>query len=328
MNLKKYISIGPFVVIIFLILFRIIFPNKMTFLIEVSIYTIYVMGNNILMGYLGYTSFGQPFYMSCGAYAAAIYLAYINGNIFAAIIVAMLAGLLISLVLGPAFMRLKGSYFTLINASMCAIGVFIFERLLIDITHGNDGLWYRTNMNATPLIDIRFPENFFVFVMLVLLLAHYVYLKINKSSLGSVLLAVKSNPRKMKAIGYNIFKIRCMGYSISVVMSALSGALFAINFGFVNPDLGANTRAIEVLLATIIGGIGTVYGPFLGAIGFIGLKDVVSIWFSRWELIVGIITIFVLFKFNRGIWGGLEGLGSYSKKFVSMKKSSRKMEEV
>ena len=303
MSLKKNISLGPVLIILFLILFRIIFPNKMTFLIEVSIYTIYVMGNNILMGYLGYTSFGQPFYLSCGAYAAAIYLAYIGGNIFAALLVAMFAGLLLSLILGPALMRLKGSYFTLINASLCAIGVFIFERLLIDITHGNDGLWYRANMKATPIIDVRFPENFFIFVLLVLLAVHYIYIKIDKSSLGSVFLAVKSNPRKMKAIGYDVFKIRCMGYSLSVVFSALAGALFAVNFGFVNPNLGANTRAIEVLLATLIGGIGTVYGPFLGSIGFIGMKDIVSIWFSRWELIVGIITLFVLFKFNRGIWG-------------------------
>ncbi len=327
MTFRHKIPVGPLFILLFLLLFRIAFPNKMTFLIEISIFSIYVMGNNILMGYLGYTSFGQPFYLSCGAYSAAIYLAYLGGNIFMAIIMAIAVSLVLSLILGPALMRLKGSYFTLINAALCAIGVFIFERLLIDLTHGNDGLWYRSNMRETPFIDIRFPSNFFIFVMLLLLAVHYLYLKMDRSALGSVFLAVKSNPRKMKSIGYDVFRIRCLGYSLSVMMSALAGALFAVNFGFVNPDMGANTRAIEVLLATLIGGIGSVYGPFLGALGFIGMKDFVSIWFSRWELFVGIITLLVLFKFNRGIWGGLVDLKSFMSGKINRTKNLSEQEK-
>jgi len=86
-------------------------------------------------------------------------------------------------------------------------------------------------------------------------------------------------------------------------MSSFAGALFAINFGFVNPNLGETSRAVEVIVATLIGGVGSVYGPLFGALGFLGIKDIVSTFVSRWELIVGIVTLFVLFKFSSGIWG-------------------------
>ena len=306
MNKNKLSNFVPVLIIIGMIIFRFIFPNKITFLTEVAIFSIYVMGNNILLGYLGYTSFGQPFYLGVGAYAAAIYFAYFGGSIFMAMLIAVIVGLLVSLILAPGLMRLKGSYFTLINAALCAIGVFMFESLLIDITNGNDGLWYKGNMNKTPLLDVTHPKNFFFFVLVVLLIVFYLYKKMDKSALGITMKASKANPEKLSFIGYNVFLVRSIGYSISIVMSTLAGSLYAINFGFVNPSLGENTRAIEVLLATLIGGVGTVFGPFFGALGFLGMKDFVSSFMSRWEFVVGILTIIVLFKFNRGIWGLLE----------------------
>ena len=269
------------------------------------------MGNNILMGYMGYTSFGQPFYLSCGAYAAALYLAYLGGNLLVALALSIAFGAVLAVILGPSLMRLKGSYFTLINAALCAIGIFCVEKLLIKVTRGNDGLWYRTAMQKLPLLDIRLPQNFFYFVLLILFIVLLLYRKMDKSALGAMMRGVKANPRKMKFLGYNVFGIRWLGYGLSVVMSCLAGGLFAINFGFVNPNLGENTRAIEVLLATLIGGIGTVYGPFFGAFGFIGMKDLVSKFFSRWELFVGILTLLVLFKFSRGIWGLIEDAGKH-----------------
>ncbi len=325
MNFRKISFAGPFFIILMMIVLRYLFPNKMTFLIEVSIYSIYVMGNNILMGYLGYTSFGQPFYLSSGAYAAAIYLAYFGHNLVVALFLSIVFGIVLALVFGPSLMRLKGSYFTLINAALCAIGIFFVEKILINITRGNDGLWYRSNMGKLPLLDIRFPQNFFWFVMLTLLIVLYLYRKMDRSALGAIMRGVKSNPGKMKFLGYDVFKVRWLGYGLSIVMSALAGGLFAINFGFVNPNLGENTRAIEVLLATLIGGVGTVYGPFFGALGFLGMKDLVSRFFSRWELFVGILTLIVLFRFSRGIWGIVEDTGKILSGFLN-RKSTRKPE--
>ena len=189
------------------------------------------------------------------------------------------------------------------NAAFCAIGLFTVERLLIGITRGNDGLWFRTRMVATPLLDIRQPKNFFFFAMLVLLVIFLLYRRMDRSVLGAAFKATQGNERRMQFLGYDTFKIRLIGFVLATVLSTLAGSLYAINFGFVNPNLGENSRAAEVIVATLLGGSGTVYGPFFGAITFLGIKEIVSQWITRWELLVGVLTIIVLFRFNRGVWG-------------------------
>jgi len=303
MSKRTYEWMLPFLFTGGLILARYLFPSKMTFITEVALYTLYVMGNNILFGYLGYVSFGQPVYLSMGAYSAAIYLAYLGRSPLVAILVAILMGVLVGVLMGPVLIRLRGSYFTLVNAAFCAIGLFTVERLLIGITRGNDGLWFRTRMVATPLLDIRQPKNFFFFAMLVLLVIFLLYRRMDRSVLGAAFKATQGNERRMQFLGYDTFKIRLIGFVLATVLSTLAGSLYAINFGFVNPNLGENSRAAEVIVATLLGGSGTVYGPFFGAITFLGIKEIVSQWITRWELLVGVLTIIVLFRFNRGVWG-------------------------
>ena len=293
----------PFLFVGLMIAARFLIPNKMTFLVEVSIFAIYAMGNNILMGYMGYISFGQPFYLSCGAYTAGLYLAYFGHSPLVAIALALVTGVLLGLLFGSTFMRLRSSYFTLINASLCAMGVFMFSRLLIKVTNGDDGLWYRARTVATPILDIRYPKNFFFFVMFLLLVILLLYRQLHRSALGAALRTIGSNERKLQFLGYNPFKLKVLGFTMSTMMASFAGSLFAVNFGFVNPSLGENSRAIEVVVTTLLGGVGSLYGPLLGALGFLGIKDIVSSFVSRWEFVVGIITMLVLFRFNEGIWG-------------------------
>ncbi len=297
---------GPVLLVGALIMARIFFPTKMNFLTEISIFTIYVMGCNVLYGYLGMVSFGQPFYLGIGAYSSALYLAYLGSNPLISIVLGILAGLVIGIVLGPFFVRLRGDYFALVNAAICAIGLFVFEKLLLPITRGDDGLWYRSKMAATPFLDIRLPANFFFFVMIVLGLILILFALMDQSVLGISFRAVKVNERKMRFLGYSAFRIKWIGFTLASMLSGLAGALYAVNFGFVNPYLGTPHRAAEVLVATLIGGAGTVYGPFFGSFAFIGIRDVVSRYISRWEFFVGILTLIVLFKFGKGIWGNLD----------------------
>jgi branched-chain amino acid transport system permease protein len=287
---------------------RYIFPNKMTFIIEIAIFSIYVMGNNILYGYLGMVSFGQPFYLGVGAYATAIYLAHLGANPLIGMLCGLIAGLVVGLILGPAFIRLRGDYFALINAATCAIGMFTIEKLLLPITRGDDGLWYRSRMSQIPFLDIRMPDKFFIFALAIFLIILILYNFMDKSVLGVSFRAIKVNENKMKFLGYDTFKIRWIGYSLASILSALAGSLYAINFGFVNPSLADPHRAAEVLVATLIGGAGTVFGPFFGTLAFLGIKDLVSQYIVHWELAVGILTLLVLFRFSKGIWGNTEAI--------------------
>ena len=297
---------GPLLLVAALIVVRILVPSKMNFITEISIFSIYVMGCNVLYGYLGMVSFGQPFYLSVGAYSSAIYLAYLGHNPLISIFVGIAVGFVVGLVLGPFFVRLRGDYFALVNAATCAIGLFIFEKLLIPITRGDDGLWYRARMTATPILDIRQPASFFFFVMVVLAVVLMLFRYTDQSVLGISFRAVKVNERKMRFLGYSAFKIKWIGFILASMFSGLAGALYAVNFGFVNPNLGTPHRAAEVLVATLLGGSGTVYGPFFGSLAFIGIRDVVSKYITRWEFFVGVLTLIVLFKFGKGIWGNID----------------------
>jgi branched-chain amino acid transport system permease protein len=301
-------SYGPLVLVFFFLMARYLFPNKMTFIIELAIFSIYVMGNNLLYGYLGMVSFGQPFYLGVGAYATAIFLAHVGTNPLVGMLLALMMGLVVGLILGPAFIRLRGDYFALINAATCAIGMFTIEKLMLPITRGDDGLWYRARMSKIPFLDIRLPDKFFIFALAIFLIVLILYNFMDKSALGSSFRAIKVNESKMKFLGYDTFKIRWIGFTLASMLSALSGSLYAINFGFVNPSLAEPHRAAEVLVATLIGGAGTVFGPFFGTLAFLGIKDLVSRYITHWELAVGILTLLVLFRFSKGIWGNTEAI--------------------
>jgi branched-chain amino acid transport system permease protein len=304
---------GPLLLVVALVAARFIFPAKMNFIIEISIFSIYVMGCNLLYGYLGMVSFGQPFYLGIGAYSAAIYLAYLGTNPFLSVLCGIAVGLLVGLILGPFFVRLRGDYFALVNAAICAIGLFVFEKLLLPITRGDDGLWFRGRMAALPVLDIRQPADFFIFVMLALLLVLIFFRHMDQSVLGVSFRAVRGNERKMRFIGYSAFKVKWIGFTIASMLSGMAGALYAVNLGFVNPSIGTPHRSAEVLVATLLGGAGTVYGPFFGSLAFIGIRDVVSKYITHWEFSVGVLMLIVLFKFREGIWGSIALL--YRRKF-------------
>jgi branched-chain amino acid transport system permease protein len=308
-QLFKFIR-GPIVLIVLVVITRYLFPSKMTFLFEISTFAIYIMANDILYGYMGMVSFGQPFYLGVGAYSAALYLAHVGHNPLIAMALAILGGLVTGALLGPAFIRLRGDYYALINAATCAMGLFMVEKVMLPITRGDDGLWYRSRMHETPLLDLRHPNDVFWFTMIILLIVLILYTWLDRSTLGACFRAIKVNESKMKFLGYDTFKIRWIGYTLMCVLAALSGSLYAINYGFVNPSISEPARAAEVLVATLLGGPGSIYGPFFGTVAFLGLKDLVSAFMTRWELGVGIFTIIVCFYFKGGVWGTIQIIGA------------------
>ena len=305
---------GPIVMIALLIIARYMFPSKMTFFFEVSTFGIYIIANGILYNYMGMVSFGQPFYLGIGAYTAALYLAWVGHNIIIAIILAIIMGLITGLLLGPAYIRLRGDYYALINASTCAMGLFLVEKIMLPITRGDDGLWYRSRMHETPFLDLRKPNDVFFFTMIILFLVLVFYTWLDRSSLGASLRAMKDSESKMKFLGYDTFKLRWTGYTMMTTLSALAGSLYAINYGFVNPSITEPARSAEVLVATLIGG-GGVYGPIFGTLAFIGIKDLATsimdaLGTAGWELPVGIFIILICFNFKGGVWGTLQAIGA------------------
>lgn len=273
---------------------------------EIMIFSIYTIGCNFLLGRVGLISFGQPAYLAVGAYAAAFYFYYYGTNPYVGILLGIAAGILVSLVVGPLFVRLRSDYFALVNLALAVIIFFLMQKVLASITHGDNGLWFLTSLSSTPMLDLTRPNQFFVFALLVGFAVWAFYKYLDDTIYGACCLGTKINEDKLRFLGYDSFRIRLLAFVIANTTTALAGAMYAVYLGFVSPEITSPARAADPVVVTILGGVGTLYGPLVGAIAYTGMKDVLSKALGNWELIIGFLLVFIMLAGERGIWGTLE----------------------
>ena len=296
------------ILLAFLLLAVLRFFLPLPFSNEIIIFSIYTMGCSFLLGRVGFISFGQPAYLATGAYATAFYLFYFGTNPYIGILIGILAGLLISLIVGPLFVRLRSDYFALVNLALAVIIFYMLQKVLVDITKGDNGLWFLTNIASTPVLDLSKPNHFYIFAFLVALAVWALYKYLNDTIYGACCLASKINEDKVKFLGYSNFKIRLMAFVIANTTTALAGSMYAIYLGFVSPEMTSAHRAADPVVVTILGGVGTLYGPIVGAIAYTGMKDLISGLIGNWELFIGFLLVFIMLAGEKGIWGTLEPL--------------------
>jgi len=287
-----------------LALIRVFLP--LPFSNEIIIFSIYVMGCSFLLGKVGFISFGQPAYLATGAYATAFYLFYFGTNPYIGILIGIAAGIIMSLIVGPLFVRLRSDYFALVNLALAVIIFYMMQKVLAPITQGDNGLWFLTNMKSTPILDITKPKEFYLFAFLVGLAVWAFYKYLNDTLYGACCLASKINEDKVNFLGYSNFRIRLMAFVIANTTTALAGSLYAIYLGFVSPEMTSAHRAADPVVVTILGGVGTLYGPLVGSVAFTGMKDLISNLIGNWELFIGFLLVFIMLAGEKGIWGSLE----------------------
>ncbi len=297
---------GLVVAFALLALLRVFLP--LPFCNEIMIFSIYTMGCNFLLGRVGFISFGQPAYLAIGAYATAFYLYYFGANAYVGLAIGILAGIVASLVIGPLFVRLRSDYFALVNLALTVIIFYLMQKVLADLTHGDNGLWFLTNLASTPVLDISRPDHFFIFTFLLAFVLWALYKYLDDSIFGACCLAAKINEDKLRFLGYDDFKIRLAAFVVANTTTALAGSLYAVYLGFVSPEVASPARAADPVVVTILGGVGTLYGPIVGSIAYTGMKDLISKQIGNWELVVGCLLVFVMLAGEKGIWGTLAPL--------------------
>jgi len=276
------------------------------FVNEVVIFSIYTMGCSFLLGRVGFISFGQPAYLAAGAYGSAFYLFYFGTDPYVGILVGILSGLAVSGIVGPLFVRLRSDYFALVNLALAVIFYYLMQKVLADITKGDNGLWFLTRMSSTPVLDISTPSHFFVFAFLVALAVWAFYKYLDDSIFGACCLATKINEDKLEFLGYSNYRVRLLAFIIANTTTALAGAMYAVYLGFVSPEITSPHRAPDPVVVTILGGTGTLYGPLVGAFAYTGMKDVISKLIGNWELFIGFLLVFIMLAGEKGIWGTLQ----------------------
>jgi branched-chain amino acid transport system permease protein len=295
---------GPVLAFSLLGLSRLFLP--LPFVIEVVIFSIYTMGCNFLLGRVGFISFGQPAYLAAGAYGTAFYLFYFGANPYVGLLVGILSALAVSVIVGPLFVRLRSDYFALVNLALAVIVYYLMQKVLADITKGDNGLWFLTNISSTPILDLGKPNEFFAFTLIVAIAVWAFYKYLDDSIFGACCLATKVNEDKVQFLGYSNFRIRLLAFVIANTTTGLAGAMYAVYLGSVSPEITSPARVADPVVVTILGGTGTLYGPIVGAFVYTGLKDVISRLIGNWELFIGFMLVFIMLAGERGIWGSLQ----------------------
>lgn len=270
---------------------------------SIVIISIFAIGYNLLLGYTGLMSFGHGAFYGLGAYTAGFCL--LGGlSIWAAIPAGMAAAALGGLVIGYLSLRRSDIYFALLTLAFSQVLYFIALQARA-YTGGDDGL-IGIPVSFLFGFDLSAPFTMYYFALAVFAVCSYAARRLVNAPLGRAMQAIRENEDRAITCGYNAQAIKLTAFVISAAYGGVAGALFTIHIRFVPLDTLYWTMNGEVVFVSIVGGLGTFFGPVVGAAAFILLHDTLQVVFERWELVVGaVLLVFILF-FKAGIVGTIE----------------------
>jgi len=309
------------IIVIILLILPFVFPFT-ELATEILIFALLAVAFNLMLGYAGLLSFCHASLFASGAYTMGILLVRFDINIFLGMLSAAVIGALIALIIGWVAIRRQGIYFAMLTLAFNEVIYFtIFE--LKDLTGGDDGLRgvFRPDVGLGPLsFSIQEPMTFYFFVLVIVVLSILVIRRITDSPFGSVFLAIRENEHRAESVGYKVRDYKIVAFVVSGFFSGIAGALFCLQIKYVALSYCHWSLSGEVVMMSLVGGIGSLYGPIIGAGLVTVMQDFFSTIWDRWLLILGsVFVIFVMF-FQGGVWEGIETLISYCSQRFNRKK--------
>jgi branched-chain amino acid transport system permease protein len=295
--------------VLFLLAFPLLVPFK-ALAVNILIYGLYALGFNLLFGYLGILSFGHSALFGAGAYLAGIALVRFGMPWWAAIAIGTLAGTGMAVLIGAIAIRTRGIYFSMVTLALAQCVYYVFYQAT-DWTGGENGLRLPglgpINVFGVGLNFVDPLTRYYVVAAFVIA-ALYLLSRILASPFGAALEAVRENESRARACGFDVTLTRLLAFTLSGAFCGLAGALQALHLAIVPIE----TMSIEVsglaVMMCLLGGMGTFFGPFIGAAIFLMLENIVSVWTIHWQLVVGAIFVACVLFFPRGVWGTLIGI--------------------
>ncbi len=245
----------------------------LNFLVFTLILAIAAQGWNLLGGYGGQYSFGHAAFFGMGAYMSAILQQRFGVNAYPAVAFGIAAAALLGYAIGAMVFRagLRGSYFALVTLAFAEVLRILANAT--EITGGAAGLLISLNLGAGNL-QFADRSSFLIVGAVLLALAMLITLALEKSRLGAQLVAVRENEAAAAALGVDILAVKLRTISLSAALTGAAGALYAQYFLYIDSNIAFGTWiSVEALLAPIIGGAGTVFGPLIGALILQGLSE-------------------------------------------------------
>jgi len=275
---------------------------------DILIFAILASSWNIIGGYTGYASFGNIVFFGLGAYTTAILMSNFGFGFFPALLLGGLLGAAYGFVVGLPILRLKGHYFAIATLGLAEATKALVQNL--GITEGNSGLYL-----PIPDLSVDASYRFFFYVSLgVLVVLLLVTWSMLKSKLGYGLIAIREDEDAANSIGINTTLFKSIAFSLSGFFSGIAGAIYAYQQGFIKPEpVFTVASTVKMIVMAVFGGIGSLWGPTLGAV-FIQLIDnfLSDHFLVIHTIFFGAIVILVILFAPRGIYdifGGRKKLG-------------------
>jgi len=291
---------------------------------EVLIFSLVAVSFDLCLGYTGIMMFCQAAIWGTGLYATALTLLHFTQNIFAAIFFGVLSATILAVIVGAIATKRAHTYMVLITMAFSELIYFIAYQW-DDVTGGSDGLTGipRPNLEIPGIIsiDLQAQLNYYFFILFFFLLSFIIIKRITISPFGRILQGIRENEARAQSIGYNTRIYKIVVFGIAGMFMGLSGSLYVMlvryaHISNVGIDISGN-----IIMMELIGGMGTLFGPILGAFLFTITADIASAYWDRWLIILGVICIvFVLFA-RGGIWVLMRDLG---KRFFNVHPPQRK----
>jgi branched-chain amino acid transport system permease protein len=288
-------------------------PFYVTLFTRIMIFALAATGLNLILGYGAMVSFGHAMYMGIGAYAVGMLSFHGIGNGYVHVAVALAAGAAVALLVGAICLRTSGMAFIMITLAFAQMLFFLAVSLR---EYGGDDGMQVANRSDFGLFKLADGHTLYYATYGLLLAALYGAWRLIHARFGMVLRGCKSNERRMRALGFPTLRYKLAAYVISALVCVLAGVLLANLTRFVAPAYMAWTVSGELIVMTVLGGLGTLIGPVVGATALLlleeglsslklGLPSIDTFINQHWLGLIGLFIVGVVLVLKQGIYGWL-----------------------
>ncbi|MBV8259562.1 MAG: branched-chain amino acid ABC transporter permease [Paraburkholderia sp.] len=287
------------------------------FVMKVLCFALFAAAFNLLIGYTGLLSFGHAMFLASAGYTAGYAIQSLGVTPELGVIAGTAVATVLGLVVGLFAIRRQGIYFSMVTLALAQMVYFVF--LQAPFTHGEDGLQGVPRGKLFGVLGLDSDLALYYVVLVVMVLAFMLIVRIVHSPFGQVLIAIKENEPRAVSLGYDTDRFKLLAFVLSAGLAGLAGALKVLVLGFETLGDAYWTLSGLVILMTLVGGMGTLFGPLLGAALIVALEDRLGDigttlargtgveWFrslgESTTIVTGIIFIACVLAFRRGIVG-------------------------
>jgi branched-chain amino acid transport system permease protein len=270
-------------------------------LMSILCFALFACAFNLLIGYVGLLSFGHATFFGGAAYFTAHAAKVWGWEPLTAILLGVAGAAALGLVMGFLAIRRQGIYFAMITLALSQM--FAFICLQVPFTHGEDGIQGVPRGHLLGILDLNEPLAMYYVTLAIFLFGFFAIWRIVNSPFGNILKAIRENERRATSLGYRVDRYKLGAFVMSAALAGLAGGTKAIVFQFATLTDVQWQMSGEVILMTLLGGIGTLVGPIVGAGLVIALQNYLAASDFPVTVLIGIIFVICVLLFRKGIVG-------------------------